>query len=33
MLKKVQKMVDKILNGDKTISVLDIIKFIKEKKK
>ena len=33
MLKKVQKMVDKILNGDNTISVLDIVKFIKEKKK
>ena len=33
MLKKVQNMVDRILNGDTTINVTDIVKFIKEKKK
>tara|TARA_B100000131_G_C17943905_1_gene543497 strand:- start:468 stop:602 length:135 start_codon:yes stop_codon:yes gene_type:complete len=31
--KKVNKMAQRILKGDKTISVLDIVKFIKKHKK
>ena len=31
MLKEIRKMVDRILNGDTTINVTDIVKFIKIK--
>jgi hypothetical protein len=33
MLKGIRKMVDRILNGDKTIDVTDIVKLINKRRK